>query len=446
MYSQINCPNCSTPYTAEVHQIIDVGRQPELKQMILSGQLNVAVCPNCGAGGQLSSIILYHDPDHELLMLYVPPELQMDQMQKEQYIGRLTREVLDKTPMEQRRAYMLQPTMILTMQSFVEKVLETEGITKEMIDRQRKQAELLDILAKGDPDVVDYLIKERSSEIDETFFLMLKSFVERAGQMDDNEQLLPLVNLQAKLMTETAVGRRLEQRQIAMHALNQDAKAAGGLTTLILLKHVLKHQEDPETAMIIAQAGVSAMTYEFFTGLTAEIDKQNMAGKTEAVARLTQLRADLLQMQQEMQQASRQILQQAQQDLEMILASADLEQAVQANMNSFDEAFMYVLSVEINRAEENSQPERLEKLTQVHQLIAKQVEGQAPPEIQLLTQLAYAETDAQLNQLLDENQDLLSDDLLKIVDLLQDQVRESNQKELVDRLGQVKGLIAARLN
>ena len=193
MHSQITCPNCSTPYTAEVHQIIDVGRQPELKQMVLSGQLNVAVCPNCGAGGQLSSVVLYHDPDHELFMLYVPPELQMDQMQQEQYIGRLTREVLDKTPMEQRRAYMLQPAMILTMQSFVEKVLETEGITKEMIDRQRKQAELLDTLAKAEPDVVDYLIKERSSEIDETFFLMLKSFVERAVQMDDNEQLLPLV-------------------------------------------------------------------------------------------------------------------------------------------------------------------------------------------------------------------------------------------------------------
>jgi hypothetical protein len=446
MQSQITCPNCSTPYMAEVHQIIDVGRQPELKQMILSGQLNVAVCPNCEAGGQLNSVILYHDPDHELFMIYVPPELQMDQMQQEQYIGRLTREVLDNTPMEQRRAYMLQPTMILTMQSFVEKVLETEGITKEMIDRQRKQAELLDTLAKADPDVADYLIKERSSEIDETFFLMLKSFVERAVQMDDNEQLLPLVNLQAKLMTETAVGRRVNQRQIAMHALNQDAKAADGLTTVMLLKHVLKNQEDPETAMAIAQAGASAMTYEFFTGLTAEIDKQNMAGKTEVVVRLTQLRADLLQMQEEMQQASQQILQEAQQDLEMILASADLEQAVQANMNKFDDAFMYVLSAEINRAEESSQPERLEKLTQVQQLIVKQIEGQSPPEIQLLTQLTYAETDAQMNQLLDENQDLLSDDLLKIVDLLQDQVRESGQKELVDRLGQVKGLIAARVN
>ena len=135
--------------------------------------------------------------------MYMPPELQLDQMQQEQYIGRMTREVLDKTPLEQRRAYMLQPAMAITMQGFMEKVLETEGITKEMIDRQSKQAELLNTLAKADTDVADYLIKERASEIDEMFFAMLKTYIERAVQLDDDEQLLPLVNLQARLMTET---------------------------------------------------------------------------------------------------------------------------------------------------------------------------------------------------------------------------------------------------
>ena len=445
MLTQITCPNCGTPFSAEVHQIIDVGRQPELKQMLLSGQLNVAVCPSCGAGGQLANAMLYHDPAHELFMVYIPQELQMDQMQQEQYIGRLTREVLDNTPLEQRRAYMLQPLTMLTMQIFMEKVLETEGITKEMIERQRKQVELLNTLAKADSDVVDYLIQERANEIDETFFAMLKSYIERAVQMDDNDQLLPLVNLQAKLMMETAVGRRLEKRQIAMHGLNQDAKAAGGLTTSVLLRHVLLNQEDPETAMAIAQAGVQAMTYEFFTGLTAEIEKQNLAGQSQAVARLTQLRADLLQMQQEMQQASQQIIQEAQTDLNMILTSSDMEQAVQANLNKFDDAFMYVLSAEIAQAEEGKDKERLDKLNQIRTLIVEQVEDQTPPEIQLLTQLMYTETDEEMQQLLDNNEELLSDDLLKIVDLLQDQVKESGQEQLVDQLGRVKALIGARL-
>ena len=193
--------------------------------------------------------------------------------------------------------------------------------------------------------------------------------------------------------------------------MNQDAKAAGGLTHIVLLKHVLKNQNDQETVMAIAQVGASAMTYEFFTGLTAEIEKQNLSGQPDSVARLTQLRTDLLKMQEEMQQASQQVIQAAQGDLETILASDDLKQAVQANMNKFDDAFMYVLAGEISRAEEVEDKERLEKLNQIQNLIVEQIEGQTPPEIQLLTQLMYAETDAEMEGLLDENQELLSADL-----------------------------------
>jgi len=445
MKTQVNCPNCGTSFTTEVHQIIDVGRQPELKQMLLSGQLNVAVCPSCGAGGQLTTVLLYHDPEHELFMLYMPQEMQLDQVQREQYIGELTKEVLDNTPLEQRRAYMLQPTTILTMQSFMENVLETEGITKEMIERQRKQVELLNTMAKADADVVEYLMLDRASEIDETFFAMLRSYVETAVQSNDNEQLLPLVNLQAKLMMETPVGQHIEKQQIALHGLNQDAKKAGNLTPMILLRHVLKNQNDYEIVEAIAQAGASALTYEFFTGLTTEIDKQELAGQSEAVNRLTHIRTDLLKMQEEMRRASQQVLQNAQQELENILASSDIEKAVQSGMSKFDDAFMYVLSAEISRAEEDQDKERLERLSQIRDLIVKEAEGQTPPEIQLLTQLMYAESDDQMQLLLDENQELLSADLVKVVDMLQDQVRDSEQTELVDQLGRVKGLITQRL-
>ena len=446
MYTQVNCPNCGTPYSAEIHQIIDVGQQPELKQRLLSGQLNVAICPSCGAGGQLTTFLLYHDPAHELFMFYMPQEMQLDQMQLQQYIGALTKEVIENTPMEQRRGYMfMPPTTMLTMQSFMDRVLETEGITKEMINRQRKQAELLNTMAKADSDVVEYLMQERASEIDETFFAMLRSYVEAAVQSNNNDQLLPLINLQAKLMLETPVGQKIEKRQIAMHALNQDAKKAEGLTPLILLRHVLKNQEDPEIVAAIARAGVSALTYEFFTGLTAEIDKQEMAGKKDAVERLTRIRTDLLNMQETMRQASEKILHQAQQELENILASDDIEKTVQSNMDNFDDAFMYVLSGEIYRAEEKKDQERLAKLNQVHELIVHEAEGQTPPEIQLLTQLIDVESEEEMQALLNENQELLSADLITVIDMLQDQVRDSGQTDLVEQLGRVKRLIAQYL-
>jgi hypothetical protein len=141
-------------------------------------------------------------------------------------IGRLARQVMEMTPQEERRAYMFQPRMMLNMQTFMEEVLETEGITKEMIARQKKQSELLQTLLRADRDVQDHLLQERAGEIDETFFAMLNQFVEQAKQMNDDTQLLPMLNLRARLMTGTAVGRRLEAQQIAVHKMSQAAKKA----------------------------------------------------------------------------------------------------------------------------------------------------------------------------------------------------------------------------
>jgi hypothetical protein len=445
MFTQISCPNCGTNYSAEVHQVIDVGRNPELKAALLSGQINVAVCPSCGTAGQLSSPMVYHDPEHELFMVYMPQELNLDQIEREKYIGQLTRDVIDNMPGEQRRAYMLQPLTMLTMQSFMEKVLETEGITKEMIERQQKQAELLNTLITADQDVADHLISERAGEIDEVFFAMLRQYIEAASQMNDNEQLVPLINLQAKLMTETETGRRLEKQQIALHSLNRAAKDADGLTPALLLEHVLKNQEDPDLVRALAQAGLPAMTYEFFTGLTNEIERQELAGNEEAVERLSNIRSDLLQMQEEMQAQTRQVLGEAQETLEAILAAEDMQQAFQANANKVDDAFMYVLAGEIGRAEETNQQDRLEKLNALRDLLVAEAESQTPPEVQLLNWLVRAESEDEMRQLVDENRELLSPDLVAVMEALQEQAQSSGQQELLDRLSDVKIILLDEL-
>ena len=445
MYTQISCPNCGTNYTAEVHQVIDVGRNPELKAALLSGQLNVAVCPSCGTAGQLASAMLYHDPENELFMVYVPQELNLDQVEREKYIGQLTREVVDSTPPEQRRYYMFQPMTMLTMQSFLEKVLETEGITKEMIERQQKQAELLNTLITADKDVADYLLKERASEIDEVFFAMLRQYIEVASQTNDNKQLVPLINLQAKLMTETEVGRRLEKQQISLHALNRAAKAADGLTPAILLEHILKNQQDPEIVAALAQVGLPAMSYEFFTGLTNEIERQQLAGNEEAVERLSMMRTDLLEMQEDAQEQTRQVLGAAQETLEAILSAEDIKLALNANMESLDDAFMYVLAAEIARAQETNDAARLEKLNSLRDLLVEEAESQTPPEVRFLNKLVRAETAEEMEQVADDNLGLLSPDLVAVIDALQDQAQSTGQQELLDRLSAVKRLLLEKL-
>lgn len=445
MRTQVKCPQCGTPYLAEVHQVIDTRQNPELKQQLLSGQLNLAICPNCGAGGQISTVLLFHDPEHELFMVHVPHELNLNQVQREEIIGQLSQQVMNNTSPEQRRAYMFQPQMILNMQTFMEKVLETEGITPEMIARQRKQAELLRTLATADKDVADLLIKERMDEIDETFFAMLQSTIDAASQTNDNRQLLPLVNLRARLMTETPAGRRLEKRQVALHKFNQDARKQGGLTPELLLKHIVANQENEDIVNALVLAGQGALSYQFFQLLTEEIEKQEKSGDQASAQRLSEIRTNLLQLYDAMQQQSQQILKTAENTLESILTAPDKKAAIKENQEQIDDAFMYVLSARIAEAEQEGKKADAQALNELYELILEEAESELPPEIRLLNQLVRVKTKKEQARLIEENQELVSPELLMLVERILEQAQEAGQEELNGRLQSVRSLIEARL-
>ena len=72
--TRINCPNCRQPVTADIDQLFDVNIDPAAKQRLLSGAFNIIQCPHCGFQGQAATPIVYHDPEKELLLTYVPPE------------------------------------------------------------------------------------------------------------------------------------------------------------------------------------------------------------------------------------------------------------------------------------------------------------------------------------------------------------------------------------
>ena len=50
---------------------------------------------------------------------------------------------MNSLPQEKRKAYLLRPQTMLTMQSLIERILEGDGITKEMIQEQQKRLALL---------------------------------------------------------------------------------------------------------------------------------------------------------------------------------------------------------------------------------------------------------------------------------------------------------------
>jgi len=445
MQTQISCPNCGTPYVADIYQVIDVDREPQLKEMLLSGQLNMAVCPNCGAGGRIATPLLYHDAAHDLFMVHVPQEMNLDQRRREELIGRLVQQVINQIPMQQRRGYLFQPQTMLTMQGFMEQVWGTEGVTPEMLARQQKQIELLRTLATAAPDVQEFLLNDRRREIDETFFAILRAQIEATSQMGDPNQVNSLLNLQARLMTQTEVGRRLEKQQIALHALNREAQKANGLSAEILYKHILRNEEDDALVNAVALTGRGAMTYDFFSRLTGEVERREKANDTAGARRLGQIRDNLLEMQRELQQATQQVLQEAQNTLETILSAADTEEAVAANIGRIDDAFMHVLDARQAHAEQSGRREEAEKLRLIQESIMRQVQGDTPPEVQLLTQLVSAPTKDDRQRMMAAAPELVSRELVEVVDMLREQATNAGQTDLAQRLGEVRGELNARL-
>lgn len=443
MQTQITCPVCQTKFVGEVHQIVDVGQDPELKEMFLGGYLNVVQCPSCGSVTQVGTPLLYHDPEHELFLVHVPLEMNLSHEEQQQLIGQLVRRAMDSLPPEQRRGYMLQPQTVISIQTLVEKVLEAEGITPEMVAQQRAQADLLQELLLADKEMVENLIIEREDQIDAGFFALLRALMESAEHAGQEDQMMKLVNLQALLFRKTEYGQKLERQQQALHAFTREAKQAGGLTPRLLLKHVLANRDDEVVVESLLMAGQQAFNYEFFVLLSERIEKRQKSGIN--ANELLDLREYLLQLQQEMEQKSREIMAEAQKTLSQLLSAEDKQATIKANMGNFDDVFMLVLSASIAQAENRGDTARLAELREIQNGIVQVIEQQAPPQVRLIKQLLGAESDEEMRQLLDENTELVQPELMELVGAIAAQADETDDQELKSRLGRLETVIANRL-
>jgi len=68
--AEYSCSECGEAFTVSVWLTVNSVLSPELKEEILNGTLNLIRCPHCGATGQSSQPLLYHDMEKHV-MFYV---------------------------------------------------------------------------------------------------------------------------------------------------------------------------------------------------------------------------------------------------------------------------------------------------------------------------------------------------------------------------------------
>jgi hypothetical protein len=181
----IKCPNCGTPQPAVIEQVIDVARDPGSKTRFLQGRLNFFQCPQCGFQGALATPVVYHDPVKELLLTYLPPELRLNPIEQEKTLGGLIQQVLQSLPAELRKGYLLRPQASLTLQGLMERVLEGDGITREMLEEQRAKSKLVKDIIDADAAARLALIAEQDRRIDADVLALLAAIARSAAAQGD---------------------------------------------------------------------------------------------------------------------------------------------------------------------------------------------------------------------------------------------------------------------
>lgn len=438
--TQTYCPRCRQPIVADIEQLFDVSADPQAKNRFLSGSFNAARCNSCGFEGPLSTPLVYHDADKELLLTYFPPELGLPVNEQERMVGPMITQVVNRLPNDKRKAYLFRPQTMLTLQTMVEKVLEGEGITREMIDGQQKRLNLIQRLISTKPESREEVVKQEEALIDESFFGILTQLAQAVLSQGDENTARALLLLQQELLKSTPVGQKLAERvQEEQAAVKQLQEAGNSLTRDKLMDMLINAPTETRVNALVSMTR-NGLDYTFFQMLSERIEQAEGDEKT----RLAALRERLLHITSQIDQAVQREIAEARKVLETILQAPDIEAAVAQNMEAVTDFFLEALNSEITEARKNANLERIAKLQAVNNVIEKA--SAPPPEYALIEKLMEADDDDSRLRILQENEPLVTQEFINTLSALAQQGESQGQPpEVVERF-RAAYLVALRFN
>ncbi|HEY1012099.1 MAG TPA: CpXC domain-containing protein [Herpetosiphonaceae bacterium] len=426
---QLQCPSCRTPFTAVVWSMLDVGQEPQFKNALISGQINVAVCPKCGAGGMLATPMVYHDPAKQLFFTLLPQELNLKPEEQERFVGEMSRAAMEGLAKDAPRGYLLTPRRFMSMQSLLEAVLEAEGISKETLQAQRARVELLSQLAEAfeadrAADKLDApesqlaaLVASSKAGLDYDFFMTLSSYIDAAAQQGRDSSIGVLSELRDRLVQLS--GFDAVQAGLAEPPVDEVIEA--------LLAAPAEQLED-----VIANYR-PLLDEDTFEAWAERLEAMGGPEAEAARARMEQVRATVERMDEDAQQ----MFEAAAGLLREVLEAEDPDAVLREHSSELNEAFLVVLDANLNAAGRAGQNELLETLIDVRQRAIKAIQDAMTPEERLINQLLSAETPAEATKLLRKSVAQVTPAFVKKVNELAEEMDKAGRKEVVERLRQV---------
>ena len=436
---QTSCPNCQQPIIAEIQQVIDVGRNPQAKNLILSGELNMALCQVCGFQGQLPVPVVYHDAEKELLFTFSPPDANKTMEEKERELAPLLKTVIDNLEPKDRKGYLFQPKVMLTINNLVKNILLEDGITEEMIKNQQEKMKLLDSLFSLEGEKLTETIRANKDQIDREFFALFAEIAQRILASQDKNATEKIRSIQEILMTETEVGKEILEETQEIQAASKSLEALGKNLTRSSLLELVIGAPTIERVKALTSLARPAMDYEFFQMFTDKIEKTDDNSRDSLVEK----RNLMLKLTQQIDQQLLERVNEAKEQIEIIISEEPIEDKLMENLNLIDQYFVQALTSEMELAVKDNQVERKEKLEKLMQLIQDLT---TPAELKIVEQLLTVSKDEKklgemLNKLGDQINTELIDYMTSIIGNYEEQIKtaeEGNKEELEDTFSRLK--------
>lgn len=428
--TQIRCPNCQNPIQAGIRQVLDVGQDPSSKARLLSGSLNVVRCPHCGYEGQLATPLVYHDPEKELLLTYMPAEVDMQKEEQERVIGGLINQIVERLPQEERKAYLLQPKSVLTLQGMVEQVLEADGITKEDIEAQQAKLRLFEQLIRTPEDELETFVEEHDEELDEDFIQLASLALQSTG----DEQTRAAANQKLdQALRLSGVGKRLEAQQAEIRAAAESLQEMGEELTREDVLELLIEAPNEDRVTALVNLARQAMDYSFFQLLSDRIENAEQGRKQELEA----LRKEVLAITEQIDEAQRERAGQAAGLLRSLMDAEDLDQAMQAALPYIDELFLGTLEANLTAARERDNREAIQKLEEIQRRLHAIIRESLPPSMRLAQQVIETGSAEEAQELLEASPEDIDDQMLAALMNAISQLETADQPAEAERIRQI---------
>ncbi len=409
--TQVACPACGNRYAFQAHQAIDAVKEPHLKDLLLQGRFNVSSCPQCRNQGVVSLPFIYHDPDKSQFFMFMPMDVGRANVQQQQLVGALSNRFMSDLPPEERRGYMLQPKMYLSLQSLVDDILMADGTTREEIDAMRERSALLEnLVASQSLEELQQKIEANQDKLDDAFFEVLDTWILQAEDQGDQETAQALDALRAELLQ--LVSPESESTDVP----EVDREELMGL---------LLGERDPEQLRRLVAISRPVLDYQFFLALADRIEAAQAAGNEIESKRLTNVRATILQIVDELDAADREALGKAAEFLREAVQQENLESYLHGHSEQLDQAFFAVLNMNVAEANRRKDQQTVQALSAVGGIAMKVLEDQAPPAVRFVNQLLRAQPEER-RRLLGEQAEILDDQMLEMLREMQAAYGQAN--------------------